>query len=210
MKHRLRPALLLMTAAVWLAAVAGGLRGLWGYANRAGAGAVGQAAWPVGSLMARRDGVANLVMFIHPMCPCSKASAEELLRLMNRCDGHLHVQVVAVELAGAPAEWRDSELIKRLRGIDGVNVFADVDGREARRFGARTSGQTQLYDSAGRLVFSGGITASRGHQGDNAGSDAIVALVSQTAERGKTPDKTDVFGCSLFAETNSSIATGLR
>ncbi len=43
--------------------------------------------------------------------------------------------------------------------------------------GSSTSGQVLLYDPSGRLAFSGGITAARGHVGDNAGSDAIVGLV---------------------------------
>ena len=38
-----------------------------------------------------------------------------------------------------------------------------------QRFGAETSGQTLLYDRDGRLLFSGGTTGSRGHDGDNAG-----------------------------------------
>jgi hypothetical protein len=39
---------------------------------------------------------------------------------------------------------------------------ADAEGVEMHRFGALTSGQTLVYDAAGRLLFSGGITASRG------------------------------------------------
>ena len=72
----------------------------------------------------------------------------------------------------------------------------DGDGQEARLFHAVTSGQTVLYDSQGRLLFSGGITASRGHSGDNAGRSAIVSLVNA-----EVPDRTEtlVFGCPLFS-----------
>jgi hypothetical protein len=44
------------------------------------------------------------------------------------------------------------------------------------------------------LLFSGGITASRGHAGGNAGESAIVALVNH-----QTPAQTEtlVFGCAL-------------
>jgi hypothetical protein len=48
-------------------------------------------------------------------------------------------------------------------------------------------------------MFSGGITGSRGHSGDNAGRSAIVSLVN--GESTETAE-TFVFGCSLF-ETNS-------
>jgi hypothetical protein len=51
-----------------------------------------------------------------------------------------------------------------------------------------------LYDTAGRLLFSGGITAARGHSGDNAGREAIVALLAGApTDRTQTP----VFGCKL-------------
>ena len=72
----------------------------------------------------------------------------------------------------------------------------DDGGAEARAFGVETSGQTLLYDAAGKLRFNGGITGSRGHAGDNAGRKALVALIGETA-----PDRNgaSVFGCPLFA-----------
>lgn len=71
----------------------------------------------------------------------------------------------------------------------------DDNGAEANRFHAATSGQTLLYDAAGRLLFSGGITGSRGHSGDNAGQTAIVSLVNSGAAE---LTETSVFGCPLF------------
>jgi hypothetical protein len=56
-----------------------------------------------------------------------------------------------------------------------------------------------LYDVNGRLLFSGGITGSRGHAGDNAGRTAILALLHREAS-GR--NDTFVFGCSLFASDN--------
>ncbi len=70
----------------------------------------------------------------------------------------------------------------------------DIQGREALRFGAATSGQTLLYDASGRLLFSGGITPARGHAGDNDGSDALLELLSGGSGR---HHQTPVFGCSL-------------
>ena len=75
--------------------------------------------------------------------------------------------------------------------------YVDDEGIEARRFGVSTSGQTLLYDKAGALLFSGGITGARAHQGDNDGRRSIVALLNR-----KTPGRTatNVFGCSLFSD----------
>jgi len=98
----------------------------------------------------------------------------------------------------AGADWTRGELIARAQAIPGVNVFHDPGGREMRRFGAETSGQTMLYDAGGTLRFRGGITASRGHEGDNPGRSAIVASLGEgTVQRATTP----VFGCSLVARS---------
>jgi hypothetical protein len=94
-----------------------------------------------------------------------------------------------------------------------VRVVADTDGADARRFGAIASGQTMLYGSDGRLQFTGGITGSRGHEGDNAGVDAIEAAL-QGDRSGLDGDRTArtstfVFGCLLFnAEGRPGIVRG--
>ena len=92
------------------------------------------------------------------------------------------------------AEWDESALRGSAAAIPGVKVLSDVDGVEARRFGAETSGHTLLFDRDGGLLFSGGITQSRGHAGENAGERAIVSMVNNqpAAQTG-----TFVFGCSL-------------
>ena len=71
----------------------------------------------------------------------------------------------------------------------------------AKSFGTFTSGQTLLYDSAGRLLFKGGITAYRGHSGDNEGRSLITALLRGDAPAQiKLPVAMPVFGCSLRGE----------
>ena len=84
--------------------------------------------------------------------------------------------------------------------IPGVATILDRGGREAARFGAHVSGQTFLYDAAGRLVFSGGMTIARGHAGDNDGEDALLALITA----GHAPvASTPVFGCLLRGAAQS-------
>lgn len=56
-----------------------------------------------------------------------------------------------------------------------------------RRFGAYTSGQVMLYDTDRRLAFNGGITGSRGHEGNNKGRQAITDWIDTGhAERAST------------------------
>jgi hypothetical protein len=77
---------------------------------------------------------------------------------------------------GFTSNWAKTSLWRSAAAIPGVSETVD-DGREARLFGAATSGQTMVYDRNGRLLFSGGITAARGHLGDNPGASAITALL---------------------------------
>jgi len=73
-------------------------------------------------------------------------------------------------------------------------VLDDIDGREARLFGITTSGSVALFDQSGALLFHGGITPSRGHEGDNAGCAALTSLLAGRASAIRT---TPVYGCSI-------------
>ena len=150
--------------------------------------------WPADSRIARAPDRDTLVMLAHPLCPCTQASMSELARVMAQTQGRLNASVVFFQPQGAGLDWHDTSLIRAASQIPGVKVVLDVDGTEAQRFGAETSGHTLLFDSQGHLLFSGGITASRGHEGDNLGENTIVALINNRAASGRS---TSVFGCSL-------------
>jgi hypothetical protein len=118
---------------------------------------------------------------------------------MAQSHGRLVAYVLFLKPAGFSDDWEKTDLWQSAAGIPGVNPIVDGDGVEARRFRARTSGQTVLYDAEGRLLFSGGITMARGHAGDNAGRSAIISLVNeQVSEQAETP----VFGCPLFDDNS--------
>jgi hypothetical protein len=190
-------AAVLVALALWIPVVGFGIRTLWQYAGTPGRAATPPAVWPVHTLTRPAPGRASLIIFVHPQCPCSRATMGELAWVMARCREKVGVSVWFYAPAQEPGNWSRTELWRSAAAIPGVRVFEDRDGSEARRFGASTSGQALLYDSGGHLVFNGGITALRGHSGDNYGRDAIVSLVY-----GKTPIRqtTPVFGCSLYRE----------
>jgi hypothetical protein len=136
----------------------------------------------------------TLVLFFHPYCPCSRASLDELDRVLGETDHRLATTIVFTVAKGEPAGWNQADLWKSAHAMPGVTVLCDQGGAEARRFGVNGSGHTLLYSPSGQLLFSGGITGSRGHEGDNAGRSAIVSLVLHgTSEVTRTP----VYGCSL-------------
>lgn len=109
-------------------------------------------------------------MLVHPRCSCSHASIGELAVLMAQAPMRPQTYVLFLKPGQFPHDWEKSPLWHRAASIPNVTVIRDDDGLEAARFGAATSGQTMLYDANGRLLFSGGITGSRGHAGDNAGA----------------------------------------
>jgi hypothetical protein len=113
---------------------------------------------------------------------------------MARSGGNLAVRVIFVQPHGAPPAWLDTTLWRTVAAIPGVTVAADPDGTDAKAFGATVSGQVNLYDSQGNFLFVGGITDGRGHEGDNAGVDAILSLLGD----GKSQvTATPVYGCPL-------------
>ena len=87
-----------------------------------------------------------------------------------------------------------TDLWRSAARIPGVAVLSDLNGTEAHLFEAQASGQTMLYDAAGNLQFSGGITASRGHSGDSPGRSAILSIIDTG---NSSTSHTSVYGCSL-------------
>jgi hypothetical protein len=191
----------------WLALIGPGLWILWSYQNTPGAPATAPRQWPAQSRIKPIGGQATLVMLIHPQCPCTRATLDELDRLMARTHNHLSCYLVFMKPEGFSDDWVKTDLWRHALNIPGVSALFDQGGGEAKLFGAATSGQALLYGADGNLLFSGGLTASRGHAGDNAGEDAIESLVNNGSANS---DNSPVFGCPLFnpdSECNSPNAS---
>jgi hypothetical protein len=186
-------------ATAWIGALSLGLGALLNYESAPGREGSVPSRWPVDSKIQLAANDQTLVMLAHPRCPCTRASVSELAQIMARVQGKVHAYVLFLKPQNSGPDWDDTDLRRSAARIPGVTVLSDRDGAEARRFGAETSGHTFLFDHDGRLLFSGGITQSRGHAGDNAGESAIVSLANaRTSGRAKT----FVFGCSLLDQTN--------
>jgi len=189
-----RPWLLHACAGLWLVGVCAGMGVLLEYASTPGDPGRPPSTWPADSTIPPPAGRPVLVMMAHPRCPCTRASLEELGRLMADSLGRLDARVVFYAPADAAEDWWKTDLWTSAAAIPGVVDLLDRDAAESHRFHAETSGDVLLYDGNGRLEFNGGITVARGHAGDNAGLAAIEALVrGDTNVRRQTP----VFGCAL-------------
>ncbi len=184
----------LIVCLLWLLGTASGFGILIKYQSTEGSVGKIPPGWPKGAQVVLDQSRDTLIMFAHPQCPCTRASIEELNRLMAKSQGQLTAQVYFFRPHDQQSDWAKTDLWRSAAAIPGVSVHEDIDGTQAQLFGAETSGYVLLYDIRAQLLFSGGITESRGHAGDNAGEDTIVSQVS--GEVGSLK-QTPVYGCSL-------------
>jgi hypothetical protein len=180
--------------AAWVVIVSVGMVGVWRYKLTPKAPGEAPASWPKGSIIPQAPGEATLIMLAHPKCSCTRASLSELSRLMADVHGRATAHVLFVKPDGVPAGWEATDTFRSAAAIPGVVVHVDDDGAEARRFGATVSGYVLAYNTDGTLIFHGGITGARGHEGDNAGRQRLTALLTAgIADRRDSP----TFGCDL-------------
>ncbi len=180
---------------LWFAAVVSGMALLWRYKSTPGEPASrAPATWPEASRLSRTPGRATILVFAHPKCPCTRASIDELAVLMTQVGTVADARVTFFKPPATPDGWENTDTRRRAGELPGVDVVIDADGTEAASFGAKTSGETLVYDAQGKLLFHGGITSARGHAGDSSGRRRITELLL----RGST-DKTTAptFGCGF-------------
>ena len=162
----------------------------------------------------------TLYLFMHPRCPCTRATIAQLQRVLtaaglNKAD--LPGVVVVATIPSGPSAnhiaendiaengtaesddaWRQSDTLRLASALPNATVFFDKGGVQARNFGAQASGSVALYAADGGLLFSGGVTVSRGHEGDCLGSEQLLQQI-------QNPNKSvhvtaPALGCRLCLE----------
>lgn len=194
--RRLITATLFVAGAIWAGTVGAAYRAIRRFETTPGRAATAPATWPSASRLARNDGAPTLVMLVHPHCSCSRASMSELQAVIEKAPRTLRTYVVVFRPRDARAGWERTDVYDAATRLRGAHVVIDEDGREAKRFGTFTSGQTFVYDGGGHLRFEGGITSLRGHAGINRGRVDVIRLVNSETGSGTHP----VFGCSIVKE----------
>lgn len=189
-----RESVLFLLVLPWCIAVACGFSILITYSSMAGSGSDSPTNWPNGIELVHANAGYTLLVFIHPKCPCTFATVSELERLVAEINHPCQI----VFLLDCPrlkqAEWSRSALASRCNAFPGGRVVLDFDGEMATRFQAKNSGQCLLY-LKGKLLFQGGVTTERGHEGQSLGRIALRQMLSgQRTILRRTP----VFGCELF------------
>lgn len=146
----------------------------------------------------------TLIFFAHPKCPCTRASLNELNRLMTDLRGKLQIYFVFMKPSGADENWAKTDLVKTAGLIPNSQIIIDENETETGIFNARTSGLILLYDAPGNLRYEGGITSSRGHEGESAGRRAIYRIVTQNSN---STAEAPVFGCPLSSKDSQTEET---
>jgi len=193
---------------VWLAVCAAGAGVLMVYSNRPGPQGTPNpvpTGWPLADAVPL-DGVRpTLVVFAHPRCPCTKATLSQIERLQASARRGFAVRFAFYEPVGAGADWRDTALWRRAAMMPDSLAVPDPGGGLALACGAMTSGTVGLYGPDGAVRFWGGVTPSRGHEGESVGLAALREIL-----RGEDPGRrtADVFGCSILGSCGVSNAGG--
>lgn len=182
---------------IWLLAV--GASGLYliKYENTAGPQSRTQEAFPKLKDVQLDPHRCTLLLFAHPKCPCTRASINQLNRVLAHCSSNVVTHVFFLKPGTVDSDWVQTDLWRNAASIPGVQTHVDPDGAIAAQFGADTSGYVVLYSPQGKLLFHGGITSGRGHEGDNVGASALIALANGTTV---TCNNTPVYGCLLKKE----------
>ena len=156
--------------------------------------------WPEEVAVSLEPNRTNLLLFAHPRCACTQATLRELARIEQACRDRVSIRLFFYLPEEKADGWQDTSLIRQARSIPGADIHWDHEGKLARRFGATTSGQVVLYNAAGELVFRGGITPSRAHEGANRGAESIVRYVHGVPADAQA---TAVYGCAIFSPGES-------
>lgn len=192
----------------WRCALAVGLTVVWlgvsGYywnllfAHTYRSAAVGAAVstWPNDTPLPREAADLQVVLFAHPLCPCTRATLAELGEALARLPTKPAVSAVFVTAGLSPAAVAKSDTLASARRIPSVHIEIDGSGGLARQFGATISGEVLVFDRQGTRLYRGGLTAGRGHRGGSAALTLFEQILSGSAYQAV---ETPVFGCRLPA-----------
>ena len=151
-----------------------------------------------GRAIAVRSDTPTLIITAHPLCPCTRATLSSI---------ETYAPSLAITIVSAGPTAGDPEAEHALRSWaarHNAGFVSDRDGSLARTLGAYTSGYAALYDAAGVLRFSGGLTPARGHAGRCDGLAELERVITEPIDgtpAGPTshrPIRAPVFGCRIF------------
>jgi hypothetical protein len=191
-----RRGVLPLIALGWMVVLLAGFSAIWSHASTPGDAEIATDKWPVGTKVELDSHLPTLVVFVHPECPCARATLTHVSSMVDQAA--VAISIISMTppserpATGASHGCRDQ--LEALSKQTLVKRIDDVENAEAIRFGASTSGDCFLYSTRGDLLFRGGVTASRGHLGDNAG---LQLMIDRIHDPSQPIQSYPVFGCPL-------------
>jgi hypothetical protein len=138
-----------------------------------------KSSWPPASKIRYSTTTNTLVMVLHPRCPCSRASLQQVATMRNSRNP-LKVVFLFYTPSGFSKGWEKTDIWRQASEIPDAELISDVDGRETQKFGGVTSGQTYIFDRQGLLRYSGGLTEGRGHPGECQNLETAVKALNDS------------------------------
>lgn len=136
-----------------------------------------------------------MVMAIHPRCPCTRASLNELELQLTRAQ--VPVRLYFLTYCDSSGEYKHTTITEKANTMPHSLLLSDPEGQMAKSFGLHQSGALLIGNSRGETQFVGGITTSRSCAGDNPGARAVHSIL-----RGRAPEslRSPVFGCLIASK----------
>ncbi len=199
--HWFRRATAIGSIVVWSASIALGFGALHLYEITPGPSGPSLGAWPATAAIQPVLGKINLVMAVHPRCPCTRASLAMLGEIVKNPKIEAAVRLLVYRPERSDADWAGSSCRAALSAIPNSERVDDPGGKFAESFGLATSGATVVFDATGQKQFQGGLTSATGRLELSAGGADVLAIL---AGRPTSQPTAKVFGCALRSSTNRS------
>ncbi|MCC6510509.1 MAG: hypothetical protein IT423_15515 [Pirellulaceae bacterium] len=183
-----------LVVAMAIGMAGGGLAALAAHTYEPGKPTSATQQWPGQSSLTLSDQTLTAVLFVHPLCPCTRVAMDELLSFASEYEVAWRVEVVFVIPEEMSPQWQQHGHWSFVAGEPFFQAHVDVGGQEAKLFGAKTSGHFFAFDRHGSKLFDGGLTNGRGHAGPSAGLNSLAQLVCELSPGQKTAP---VYGCPL-------------
>lgn len=183
--------LAIIACSLWCAALVSGFALVHAQMSTPGDARPAPSAWPEDTSLSLDSDAPTILLFAHPRCPCTRATIRQLATL----PADLRVSVTLVLSGPGLRTYENQPLATLANELLEAEIALDPTGAEARRFGAHTSGHIVAYSPSGQLLFSGGITPGRGHEGP---TDALAALAFTLRTNEPSPHASLVFGCPIL------------
>ena len=181
---------------VWLIAISTGLYFLYQYQNKNGELGTSSSHWIESSNIHFEENKNNVLMFLHPYCPCSRASLNELAKILSHKIKPSTVKIILAKPESKDSNWvYESPLYKITKELNFQSLI-DKNSHESKLFEAKTSGLVLIFNKDKKLMFRGGITDSRGHEGDNKGAQKALTILQSISSQ--SLEEFFVFGCEIY------------